>query len=153
YLSTFMKIGTVGVLAVAIIYVMPELHMPKLTKYVDGTGLVFAGKVFPFVFITIACGAISGFHALISSGTTPKMLDREDSIRSIGYGAMVTEMLVALMALIAACALTPGEYFAINAGINKTMAPVEVTAKISLEGYPVTVAGMDKLASEIGEKT
>ncbi|HYF36713.1 MAG TPA: carbon starvation CstA family protein, partial [Prosthecobacter sp.] len=153
YLSTFMKIGTVGVLAVAVILVAPELHMPKLTQFVDGTGLVFAGKVFPFVFITIACGAISGFHALISSGTTPKMLDREDSIRSIAYGAMVTEMLVALMALIAACALQPGEYFAINAGINKTMAPEQVAAVVTSAGFPVTVAGMDKLATEIGEKT
>src|SRR6478672_794300 len=121
YLSTFMKIGTVAVLAIAVIFVAPELHMPKLTKFVDGTGLVFAGKVFPFVFITIACGAISGFHALISSGTTPKLLAREDSIRTIAYGAMITEMLVALMALVAACALMPGEYFAINAGINKIM--------------------------------
>jgi carbon starvation protein len=153
YLSTFMKIGTVAVLAVAIIFVAPELHMPKLTKFVDGSGLVFAGKVFPFVFITIACGAISGFHALISSGTTPKMLDRESSIRSIGYGAMVTEMLVALMALIAACALQPGDYFAINAGMNKTMAPPEVTAAITGHGFPVSVAGMDKLAADIGEKT
>jgi carbon starvation protein len=153
YLSTFMKIGTVGVLAVAIIYVRPDLHMPKITQFIDGTGLVFAGTVFPFVFITIACGAVSGFHALISSGTTPKMLDREDSIRSIAYGAMVTEMLVALMALIAACALQPGEYFAINAGINKSMPPEQVTAVVTTAGFPVTVAGMETLASEIGEKT
>jgi carbon starvation protein len=154
YLSTFMKVGTVAVLAVAVIYVRPDLHMPKLTKFVDGGGLVFAGTVFPFVFITIACGAISGFHALISSGTTPKMLDREDSIRSIAYGAMVTEMLVALMALIAACALMPGEYFAINAGgLNKTLPPAGVTQAITAAGFPVTVAGMDKLAADIGEKT
>ena len=156
YLSTFMKIGTVAVLAVAIIFVAPELHMPKLTKFVDGTGPVFLGAVFPFIFITIACGAISGFHALISSGTTPKLLDREDSIRSIAYGAMVTEMLVALMALVAACALQPGEYFAINAGINKTMNPEQVVTAISAldnGAFPVTVAGMDKLAAEIGEKT
>ncbi|MCA1962930.1 MAG: carbon starvation protein A [Prosthecobacter sp.] len=153
YLSTFMKIGTVAVLAVAVIFVAPELQMPKLTKFIDGTGLVFGGKIFPFVFITIACGAISGFHALISSGTTPKMLDREDSIRSVAYGAMVTEMLVALMALVAACALVPGEYFAINAGINKTMPPEQVVRVITEAGYPVTVAGMDKLAADIGEKT
>ncbi len=153
YLSTFMKIGTVAVLAVAVIWVNPELHMPKLTKFIDGTGLVFAGKVFPFVFITIACGAISGFHALISSGTTPKLLDREDAIRSVAYGAMVTEMLVALMALVAACALQPGEYFAINAGINKTMAPDQVVGVISSAGFPVTVDGMNKLATDIGEKT
>ncbi|HAL72830.1 MAG TPA: carbon starvation protein A [Verrucomicrobiales bacterium] len=156
YLSTFMKIGTVAVLAIAVIFVAPELHMPKITKFIDGTGPVFLGAVFPFVFITIACGAISGFHALISSGTTPKLLDREGSIRSVAYGAMVTEMLVALMALVAACALQPGEYFAINAGINKTMPPEQVVATISaLENgaYPVTVAGMNQLATDIGEKT
>jgi carbon starvation protein len=153
YLSTFMKIGTVALLAVAVIFVAPELQMPKLTKYVDGTGLVFAGPVFPFVFITIACGAISGFHSLISSGTTPKLLDREGAVRSVAYGAMVTEMLVALMALVAACALEPGQYFAINAGINKTKPPAEVVQIISDAGFPVTVAGMDKLASDIGEKT
>ena len=153
YLSTFMKIGTVAVLAVAVIFVAPELHMPKLTKYIDGTGLVFAGPVFPFVFITIACGAISGFHALISSGTTPKLLDREGAVRSVAYGAMITEMLVALMALVAACALQPGEFFAINAGINKTQSHAEVVAVVSKAGFPVTVEGMDKLASEIGEKT
>jgi carbon starvation protein len=153
YLSTFMKIGTVAVLAVVVIWVAPDLQMPKLTKFVDGSGLVFLGSVFPFVFITIACGAISGFHALISSGTTPKLLDNEADIRSVAYGAMITEMLVALMALVAACALQPGEYFAINAGINKTMAPTEVVGVISNAGFPVTVAGMDKLAADIGEKT
>lgn len=153
YLSTFMKIGTVAVLAVVVIWVAPELKMPKLTKFVDGSGLVFAGKVFPFVFITIACGAISGFHALISSGTTPKLLDREDAIRSVAYGAMVTEMLVALVALVSACALEPGDYFSINAGINKTMAPQQVVEVISNAGFPVTVESMSKLASDIGEKT
>ena len=153
YLSTFMKIGTVAVLAVAIVFVAPELKMPKLTTFIDGTGLVFAGKVFPFVFITIACGAVSGFHALISSGTTPKLLDREGGIRSIAYGAMVTEMLVALMALIAACALEPGQYFAINAGMNKTMPPAQVVEAVTAAGFPVTVADMDKLATDIGEKT
>jgi carbon starvation protein len=158
YLSTFMKIGTVAVLAVVVIWVAPDLQMPKLTKYMDGSGLVFLGSVFPFVFITIACGAISGFHALISSGTTPKLLDREDSIRSIAYGAMVTEMLVALMALVAACALQPGEYFAINAGAAKIVQTdpsqaAAVTEMLSSAGFPVTVAGMDKLAADIGEKT
>ncbi|WP_395741295.1 carbon starvation CstA family protein [Prosthecobacter sp.] len=153
YLSTFMKIGTVAVLAVVVIWVAPELQMPKLTKFIDGSGLVFLGSVFPFVFITIACGAISGFHALISSGTTPKLLDNESDIRSVAYGAMITEMLVALMALVAASALLPGEYFAINAGINKTMAPAQVVEVISTAGFPVTVEGMDKLAADIGEKT
>ncbi len=159
YLSTFMKIGTVAVLAIVIVFVAPDLQMPKLTKFIDGTGLVFLGSVFPFVFITIACGAISGFHALISSGTTPKLLDNEEAIRSVAYGAMVTEMLVALMALVAACALEPGQYFAINAGAAKvaltdpSQAPA-VTAMISAQsGFPVTVAGMDKLAADIGEKT
>jgi carbon starvation protein len=158
YLSTFMKIGTVAVLAVVVIWVAPDLQMPKVTKFIDGTGLVFLGSVFPFVFITIACGAISGFHALISSGTTPKLLDREESIRSVAYGAMVTEMLVALMALVAACALQPGEYFAINAGAAKIVQtdPSQaeaVTQMITAAGFPVTVAGMDKLAADIGEKT
>lgn len=153
YLSTFMKIGTVLVLAVAVIFVAPELKMPKLTQFVDGTGLVFAGTVFPFVFITIACGAISGFHALISSGTTPKLLDREDNIRKVAYGAMITEMLVSLMALVAACALEPGQYFAINAGINKSMPPEQVVQVVSQAGFPVTVAEMDGLAEDIAEKT
>ncbi len=154
YLSTFMKIGTVAVLALTVLWVAPQLHMPKITSFAsNGEGLVFFGKVFPFVFITIACGAISGFHALISSGTTPKLLDREDSIRSVAYGAMVTEMLVALMALIAACALQPGEYFAINAGINNSKAPVEVVATINAAGYPVTVEAMNKLAADVEEPT
>ena len=158
YLSTFMKIGTVAVLAVVVIWVAPELHMPKLTKFIDGTGLVFLGSVFPFVFITIACGAISGFHALISSGTTPKLLDSEEAIRSVAYGAMVTEMLVALMALVAACALQPGEYFAINAAAAKVAQtdPSQagaVSQMITTAGFPVTVDGMSKLASDIGEKT
>ena len=158
YLSTFMKIGTVAVLAIVVIWVAPELHMPKLTKFIDGTGLVFLGSVYPFVFITIACGAISGFHALISSGTTPKLLDSESAIRSVAYGAMVTEMLVALMALVAACALQPGEYFAINAAAAKVAQtdPSQagaVAQMITNAGFPVTVAGMDKLAADIGEKT
>jgi carbon starvation protein len=153
YLSTFMKIGTVAVLALVVVWVAPELQMPKITKFIDGTGFVVAGTVFPFLFITIACGAISGFHALISSGTTPKMLDNEANIRSVAYGAMVTEMLVALMALVAASALLPGEYFAINAGINKTMAPDQVVATITAAGFPVTVADMNKLAKDVGEET
>jgi carbon starvation protein len=157
YLSTFMKIGTVAVLALVVIWVAPELQMPKLTKFTDGTGLVFLGRVFPFVFITIACGAISGFHALISSGTTPKLLDREDYVRSVAYGAMITEMLVALMALVAACSLEPGQYFAINAGIAKAALvdpsqAAAVSAAITTQsGFPVTADGMSKLAAEIGE--
>src|SRR5213595_645667 len=149
YLSTFLKLGTVAALAVAVILIHPTLQMPAITKFVDGTGLVFAGPVFPFVCITIACGAVSGFHSLIASGTTPKMLRRESRIRTIGYGAMVTEMMVALMAMIAACVLQPGEYFA----INTKGTPTEVVARISAAGFPVTEAEMQKLATNLGEST
>ncbi|MCE9616252.1 MAG: carbon starvation protein A [Lentisphaerae bacterium] len=152
YLSTFMKLGTVVILAVAVILVAPPLRMPAVTRFIDGTGLVFAGPVFPFVFITIACGAISGFHALIASGTTPKLVSREGVIRSVGYGAMVTEMLVALMALIAACALEPGQYFAINTS-NKGLVDAAVVAKVVAAGFPVTEVDMQALAASIGEKT
>ena len=149
YLSTFMKIGTVAALAVAVIVLAPTLKMPALTKFIDGSGPVFAGPVFPFVFITIACAAISGFHSLISSGTTPKLLAREGDIRIVGYGAMVTEMGVGIMALIAACAMEPGQYFAINmAGTADA-----VTAKITALGYPVTPADMSALAASVGEGT
>ena len=134
YLSTFLKLGTVAMLAVAVVLINPTLQMPAITKFIDGSGLVFAGPVFPFVCITIACGAVSGFHSLIASGTTPKMIRRESRIRSIGYGAMVTEMMVALMAMIAACVLEPGEYFA----INTKGTPSEVVAKVSAVGFPVT---------------
>jgi carbon starvation protein len=149
YLSTFLKLGTVAALAVAVILIHPTLQMPSLTKFIDGTGLVFAGPVFPFVFITIACGAVSGFHSLIASGTTPKMLGRESRIRDIGYGAMITEMMVALMALIAACVLQPGEYFA----INTKGTPTEVVEKVSTAGFPVTESEMSILAHNLGEET
>src|SRR6201987_4433504 len=149
YLSTFLKLGTVAMLAVAVVLINPTLQMPALTKFIDGSGLVFAGPVFPFVCITIACGAVSGFHSLIASGTTPKMIRRESRIRPIGYGAMVTEMMVALMAMIAACVLQPGEYFAINTkGV-----PTEVVAKVSAAGFPVTEPQMQKLATNLGEQT
>src|SRR5246500_4868744 len=149
YLSTFLKLGTVALLAAAVVLINPILQMPAITKFIDGSGLVFAGPVFPFVCITIACGAVSGFHSLIASGTTPKMIRRESRIRSIGYGAMVTEMIVALMAMIAACVLQPGEYFA----INTKGTPTEVVAKVSSAGFPVTEAQMQKLATNLGETT
>ncbi len=149
YLSTFLKLGTVAMLAAAVVLINPTLQMPAITKFIDGSGLVFAGPVFPFVCITIACGAVSGFHSLIASGTTPKMITSESRIRSIGYGAMVTEMMVALMAMIAACVLQPGEYFA----INTKGAPTEVVAKVSAAGFPVTEAEMQKLATNLGEST
>src|ERR1043166_6205201 len=149
YLSTFLKLGTVAALAVAVVLLRPMLLMPSVTKFIDGTGPIFAGPVFPFVCITIACGAVSGFHSLISSGTTCKMIARESRIRDIGYGAMITEMMVALMAMIAACVLQPGEYFA----INTKGAPAEIVTKISAAGFPVTEAGMEKLATDLGEKT
>jgi carbon starvation protein len=149
YLSTFLKIGTVAALAVAVVLIHPSLQMPAITEFIDGSGLVFAGPVFPFVCITIACGAVSGFHSLIASGTTPKMLERESRIRDIGYGAMITEMMVALMAMIAACVLEPGEYFA----INSKGAPTEVVARVSAAGFPVSESQMTDLAHNLGEQT
>ena len=157
YLSTFMKLGTVAVLGVFIVIAMPPLHMPAVTQFIDGSGFVVPGPVFPFVCITIACGAVSGFHALISSGTTPKLLASEKDIRLVGYGAMVTEMLVALMAIIAAAALPPGQYLAINSPINPRD-PVAVEAqiaKINSYGpvYQVTKAEMEELAEKLQEPT
>ncbi|MBP7950365.1 MAG: carbon starvation protein A [Verrucomicrobiales bacterium] len=153
YLSTFMKLGTVAVLGVFIVVLAPPLQMPAVTQFVGGGGWVVPGPVFPFVCITIACGAVSGFHALISSGTTPKLLEREKHIRLVGYGSMVTEMLVALMAIIAACALQPGEYFAINTPVN-ARDPQSISAaigKINAAGFPVTQQQMDQLAADLQE--
>jgi carbon starvation protein len=149
YLSTFMKLGTIFALAFGILLVLPNLQMPALTRFTDGSGLVVAGKVFPFCFITIACGAISGFHTLIASGTTPKLITRESYARHIGYGAMCCESFVAIMALIAACALEPGVYFSMNVKGD----PAATVAKVSALNFPVTVEQMDLLANGLGEKT
>ena len=154
YLSAFMKIGVVIGLAIGIIVVLPPLQMPALTRFVDGTGPVFAGKLFPFCFITIACGAISGFHALISSGTTPKLLENEQDARMVGYGAMLMESGVAIMALIAACVLTPGVYFAINAPAGIIGTTAESAAQmIQSWGFVVTPAELTALAANIGESS
>ncbi|MGD9842465.1 MAG: carbon starvation CstA family protein [Steroidobacteraceae bacterium] len=154
YLSTFLKLGTIGLLLIAVVMVNPEIKMPAFTSFIDGTGPVFAGKVFPFLFITIACGVISGFHALVSSGTTPKLVSNEKDVRLIGYGCMALESLVAVTALIAAALLDPGVYFAINspAGIVGSL-PADAVAVISSWGFPVTVDQMNALAAEMGEST
>lgn len=154
YLSTFMKIGTVVALAVAIVILRPEVKMPALTQFIDGTGPIFGGTLFPFVFITVACGAISGFHSLISSGTTPKLLPNERDARMIGFGGMIVESFVAVMAMVAATVLDPGVYFAINspAGVVGKEAAVAV-ATISSWGFPVTVEQMQALAAQMGEAT
>jgi carbon starvation protein len=152
YLSTFLKIGTILALAVGIVFVAPPLKMFAITRFVDGTGPVFAGSLFPFLFITIACGAVSGFHALVASGTTPKMLERESHIRTIGYGAMLMESFVAVMALIAACVLEPGVYFALNSpasAIGKTVE--EASQVISTWGFLVTPEMLTQMAKDVGE--
>jgi carbon starvation protein len=154
YLSTFVKLGVVAMLAVGILFVRPELQMPAITRFADGTGPVFAGKIFPFCFITIACGAISGFHSLISSGTTPKMLAKETDARQVGYGAMLLESCVAIMAMIAACALEPGVYFAVNSPAGLVGKTAEAaSATITGYGYPVTASHMAALAQSVGETT
>ncbi|HET8964753.1 MAG TPA: carbon starvation CstA family protein [Candidatus Acidoferrum sp.] len=154
YLSAFIKAGAIFSLAAGILIVRPDVHMPALTKFVDGTGPVFAGKIFPFCFITIACGAISGFHSLISSGTTPKMIEREGHARFIGYGAMLLESFVGVMAMVAACAMQPGVYFAINSPPAIVGAAGDAaTATISSWGYPVDTATMANLAHAVGEQT
>tara|TARA_B110000003_G_scaffold272789_1_gene309320 strand:+ start:144 stop:2156 length:2013 start_codon:yes stop_codon:yes gene_type:complete len=154
YLSTFVKLGTIIFLAIAIAILQPEIQMPAVTQFSDGSGPIFGGSIFPFVFITIACGAISGFHALISSGTTPKLIDNEKHIPMIGYGGMLLESFVAIMAIVAACVLEPGIYFAINspAGVVGNE-PSEVISKINSWGFSVSLEQMNQLASDVGEST
>ncbi|MXR37922.1 carbon starvation CstA family protein [Craterilacuibacter sinensis] len=152
YLSTFLKIGVIAGLAVGIIFAAPELKMPAITRFIDGSGPVFSGGVFPFLFITIACGAISGFHALVSSGTTPKLIERESHIRMIGYGSMLMESFVAIMALICASVLDPGVYFAMNspaAVIGKTVQ--EASVVINGWGFMVTPEILSQIAKDVGE--
>lgn len=149
YLSTFMKLGTIVLLALGILVVLPDLNLPPVTSFVDGSGPVVAGKLFPFCFITIACGAISGFHSLISSGTTPKLITRESYARPVAYGAMCLESFVAIMAMVAACTMEPGVYFAMNLKGE----PEAVAARVTALGYPVTVEHMEELAREVGEHT
>ena len=154
YLSTFLKIGTILSLALGILFVWPVLHMPAVSRFIDGSGPVFSGSVFPFLFITIACGAVSGFHSLVASGTTPKMIANEQQTRFIGYGAMLMESFVAIMALIAACVLEPGVYFAMNsppALIGVT--PDAAASAISAWGFAITPETLADVASQVGEKT
>ena len=154
YLSTFLKLGTVALLAVAIVLTHPQLKMPALTQFVDGSGPIFGGALFPFVFITIACGAVSGFHALVASGTTPKLISNEADVRLVGYGSMALESFVAIMAMIAATLLDPGVYFAINSGAGVVGSTPELAAHtISGWGFPVTAQQMQALAQAMGEHT
>jgi carbon starvation protein len=153
YLSTFMKLGTILLLALGILFTLPHLQMPALTAFIDGSGLVVAGKIFPFCFITIACGSISGFHSLIASGTTPKMITRENYARPVGYGAMCFESFVAILALIAACTLDPGVYLSMNVKGDPAATVAKITA-LNIPGVQtLTVAQMNSLAHELGEKT
>ena len=154
YLSTFLKIGVIAGLAIGIVFAMPELKMPAITQFVDGTGPVFSGSMFPFLFITIACGAISGFHALVSSGTTPKLVNNEKDIRVIGYGGMLMESFVAIMAMICATILDPGIYFAINSPAAVIGTTVESASEaVRNLGFVVTPEALTLLAQEVGEST
>ena len=154
YLSTFMKLGTLLALAIGICVAAPMLQMPRTTLFIDGSGPVFSGKLFPFLFITIACGAVSGFHALISSGTTPKLIERESHIRLVAFGGMLTESFVAMMALIAACILDPGIYFAMNSPVAVIGATAEHAAQvISGWGFLITPELISQTATDIGEST
>jgi carbon starvation protein len=154
YLSTFMKLGTIFALAFGVLLVLPDLRMPAITKFMDGSGPVVPGTVFPFCFITIACGAISGFHTLVASGITPKIITRESYARPVGYGAMCLESLVAIMAMIAACTLEPGVYLSMNVDVGNLPAAEKVVAtaaKVTGEGFHVTPEELTSLATEMGE--
>jgi len=154
YLSTFLKIGVIAGLAVGILFAMPEMKMPAVTRFIDGSGPVFSGALFPFLFITIACGAISGFHALVSSGTTPKLIERESHIRFIGYGAMLMESFVAIMALICASVIEPGVYFAMNSPAALIGTTVETASQaINSWGFVVTPEMLTGIARDVGEST
>ena len=144
YLSSFTKIGTIFLLALGVIIVNPELKMPALSEFAGGGGPIIPGPLFPFCFITIACGAISGFHALISSGTTPKMIDKESDIRPVGYGAMLIEGVVGIMALIAAASMAPGDYFAINV-------PPAVYANLTFQGQQLVPVNVPAIEQAVGE--
>ncbi|WP_028620751.1 carbon starvation CstA family protein [Pseudomonas sp. Ant30-3] len=154
YLSTFLKIGTIIALAIGILVTMPELKMPAVTQFIDGTGPVWKGGLFPFLFITIACGAVSGFHALISSGTTPKLLDNEVNARYIGYGGMLMESFVAIMAMVAASVIEPGVYFAMNSPAAVVGSDVvSVAQTVSSWGFAITPEALEAVAKDIGETT
>ena len=154
YLATFIKIGTIFILALGILAAHPAMLLPPITRFADGTGPIFAGKIFPFCFITIACGAISGVHSLIASGTTPKLIRKETQARMVGYGAMMVESFVAIMAMVAATVLPPGVYFAVNspAGIVGDL-PAQAVSTISGWGFPVTTATMADLAHRVAFHT
>ena len=154
YLSTFLKIGTIVALAIGILITMPDLKMPAVTQFIDGTGPVWKGGLFPFLFITIACGAVSGFHALISSGTTPKLLDNETNARYIGYGGMLMESFVAIMAMVAASVIEPGVYFAMNSPAAVVGGDVVAVAQaVSSWGFAITPDALQAVAKDIGETT
>jgi len=154
YLSTFLKIGTIALLAIGIIIVRPDLQMPAMTKFIDGSGPVWSGSVFPFLFITIACGAVSGWHSLIASGTTPKMIENERQIAFIGYGGMLMESFVAIMAMIGASVIHPGVYFAMNSGAGVIGTTAEQAAQvISAWGFVVTPDEITQMARDVGETT
>jgi carbon starvation protein len=154
YLSTFLKIGTIALLAVGILIVRPDLQMPAVTRYIDGSGPVWAGSLFPFLFITIACGAVSGWHSLIASGTTPKMIENERQIPFIGYGAMLMESFVAIMAMVGASVLHPGVYFAMNSSAGLIGATADSAAQaISSWGFVVTPDVLTQIAHDVGESS